>query len=143
MLRYSAGGVVVGPDGRVVIVNQNHDSWSLPKGKIEPGEDEMAAAKREIYEETGLTDIEILENLGSYERATIGRGGNGEDLDNMKHITFFLCRTQQTDLKPIDPENPAALWLAPEDIENKLHHPKDKEFYRQQLPKIARLHTKA
>ena len=43
-----ATGVVVNKKGEVVVVNQNHNSWSLPKGHIEKGEDPLAAAKREI-----------------------------------------------------------------------------------------------
>jgi 8-oxo-dGTP diphosphatase len=50
----AAGGVVV-RDGRVVIVHRpRHEDWSLPKGKLEPGEDFAAAALREVEEETGL-----------------------------------------------------------------------------------------
>lgn len=30
------------------------DDWSLPKGKLEPGETSLAAALREVHEETGL-----------------------------------------------------------------------------------------
>ena len=33
-----------------MVVNQNHDSWSLPKGHIDEGEDKLTAAKREIFE---------------------------------------------------------------------------------------------
>ena len=46
-----------GPDGEVqvaVIHRPGYDDWSLPKGKIRRGEDEEAAALREVMEETGL-----------------------------------------------------------------------------------------
>jgi 8-oxo-dGTP pyrophosphatase MutT (NUDIX family) len=49
--RRTAGGIVV-RNGLVAIVNQKGDSWSLPKGGMENGEDELQAAKREIYEGT-------------------------------------------------------------------------------------------
>ena len=40
-------------------------AWFLPKGEVNPGEEELAAAKREFAEETGLiADGELLE-LGS------------------------------------------------------------------------------
>ncbi|MDQ3094080.1 MAG: NUDIX hydrolase [bacterium] len=139
MLYFSAGGVIIGPEGKIVVVNQNRDSWSLPKGGIEPGENELDAAKREIYEETGLTDITVLEKLGDYVRPTIGKGGLGEGMSHMKHITFYLCRTTQTELKPIDLHNPEAVWLDPSEVEDKLVHPKDKEFFRSCLPKIQAL----
>jgi len=50
----AAGGVVV-RDGRVLIVHRSrYDDWSLPKGKLEPGETWEDAALREVREETGL-----------------------------------------------------------------------------------------
>ena len=54
----SAGGVVVNAEGKVLVVNQHGTSWSLPKGHIEDGEDALAAARREIYEESGVSDLE-------------------------------------------------------------------------------------
>jgi predicted NUDIX family NTP pyrophosphohydrolase len=35
--------------------NKDWHAWSIPKGEIGPGEDAFAAAKREFWEETGLT----------------------------------------------------------------------------------------
>ena len=54
----AAGGVVVrdGADGpEVAVVHRpRYDDWSLPKGKLEPGEEWEQAALREVEEETGL-----------------------------------------------------------------------------------------
>ena len=38
-----------------IIHRPRYDDWSLPKGKVEPGETEPAAAVREVCEETGLS----------------------------------------------------------------------------------------
>lgn len=40
-------------------------AWFVPKGEVNPGEDELAAAKREFQEETGLTPSAELLVLGS------------------------------------------------------------------------------
>lgn len=58
----AAGGVVlraVSPDGggglEVLVVHRPaYDDWSLPKGKLDPGESAVAAAVREVAEETGV-----------------------------------------------------------------------------------------
>ena len=54
----AAGGVIVrqGPGGTEVLLvhRPRYDDWSLPKGKLEPGESFREAARREIEEETGL-----------------------------------------------------------------------------------------
>jgi 8-oxo-dGTP pyrophosphatase MutT (NUDIX family) len=51
----AAGGVVVREDGRIAVVHRpRYDDWSLPKGKLEPGESFQDAALREVEEETGV-----------------------------------------------------------------------------------------
>jgi 8-oxo-dGTP diphosphatase len=54
----AAGGAVwrKGDDGlEVLLVHRpRYDDWSLPKGKAEPGEDDIDTALREVWEETGL-----------------------------------------------------------------------------------------
>ena len=49
-----AAGGVLHRDGRVAVVHRpQYDDWTLPKGKLDPGEDEPEAAVREVEEETG------------------------------------------------------------------------------------------
>ncbi|HEV3481544.1 MAG TPA: NUDIX domain-containing protein [Candidatus Acidoferrales bacterium] len=40
-------------------------AWFVPKGEVEPGEDELDAAKREFKEETGFDPGDELQSLGS------------------------------------------------------------------------------
>lgn len=55
----AAGGVLwrpAGDDVEVAVVHRpRHDDWSLPKGKVEPGEVEPRTAAREVLEETGFS----------------------------------------------------------------------------------------
>ena len=125
----SAGGVILSQDNKVLVVNQNGNSWSLPKGHIEHGEDKLTAAKREIYEESGISQLHLICELGSYKRFKIGKDG-GEDAHELKTITMFLLTTSQTELQPVDPENPEARWVTKEEVVALLTHEKDKEFFR-------------
>lgn len=125
----SAGGVVVNPEGRILVVNQRGTSWSLPKGHIDEGEDAFDAARREIYEESGIDQLEYVRELGSYQRYKIGKGGFGEDSSELKVIAMFLFTTNETELKPQDPENPEARWVEKNKVADLLTHPKDKEFF--------------
>ncbi|QWF79177.1 NUDIX hydrolase [Amycolatopsis sp. CA-230715] len=52
------GGIVHDADGRLLLVLRANDpgrgQWSLPGGKVEPGETDAEAVSREMSEETGL-----------------------------------------------------------------------------------------
>ena len=56
-LEFSAGGLVVDDDGRVLLIRardlRNQPVWTLPKGALNPGETSIDAALREVQEETG------------------------------------------------------------------------------------------
>lgn len=64
-----AASAVVWRDGKVLLVRRGRppgkDFWSLPGGKVEPGETNEAAALREVLEETGLSP-QILGFVGVF-----------------------------------------------------------------------------
>ncbi|MEY4744245.1 MAG: hypothetical protein RL272_190 [Candidatus Parcubacteria bacterium] len=125
----TAGGVVIhAKTGKILVVSQNGDSWSLPKGHLEDGESDLAAAVRETAEESGVTQLELVRPLGEYERPKIGPGGKGDDASELKTIVMFMFRTTQDDIRPQDPRNPEARWVAPDEVAGLLTHEKDKEF---------------
>lgn len=125
-------------DGDVLVVNQNGDSWSLPKGHVEPGETDLQAAIREIAEESGVTDLHMVVDLGSYSRPRIGKGGQGDDTSELKHIRLFLFTTPQVNLKPTDPSNPEARWVHPLQVPKMLSHRRDQLFYMKVLEGLDR-----
>lgn len=53
------GGVAHDPAGRILLIRRANEPggglWSLPGGRVEPGEDDAGALVREMAEETGLT----------------------------------------------------------------------------------------
>ncbi len=60
-----AGGGVVVRDGRIALIHRpKYDDWTLPKGKLDPGESWEEAAVREVREETGIP-CRLLEELPS------------------------------------------------------------------------------
>lgn len=63
----TAGGVVFRRvDGKVEImmIQDAKNRWSIPKGKVEPGERLEQTAAREVEEETGLKCLRVMDRLG-------------------------------------------------------------------------------
>lgn len=125
----SAGGIVVGPQGTIVLVEQKNNYWSLPKGHVNEGEDILEAAKREIYEETGIKLLNLVKPLGQYTRPGKTYGEGEEMVPALKTIHLFLFTTDQTDIKPIDPANPSAEWVRLNDVVSRLSSKQDQEYF--------------
>jgi 8-oxo-dGTP diphosphatase len=71
----AAGGIVLRETRRplIAIVRlRKEKAWVLPKGKLKAGESALAAARREVREETGH-DVAVHEFLGSMSYAAGGR----------------------------------------------------------------------
>ena len=65
----TAGGIVFrhGKDGKgveILLIQDAKDRWTIPKGHIEEGETAQQTARREIGEEAGLKEVDILGWLG-------------------------------------------------------------------------------
>lgn len=65
----TAGGIIFRrrkTDGEIeiLLIQDAKERWTIPKGHIEPGETAQQTAKREIGEEVGLHDVEVLGWLG-------------------------------------------------------------------------------
>jgi ADP-ribose pyrophosphatase YjhB (NUDIX family) len=105
-----AGAVVRDDQGRLLVIRRGtHPSlgtWSLPGGRVEPGESPAQAAAREVLEETGLRVtvgelIDTVEVLGYlvHDFAATVTGGTlqaGDDADEVRWCTPEQLATMDT-----------------------------------------------
>lgn len=71
----AAGGIVSNPDGDILFIKRL-GKWDLPKGKMEKGESREESAVREIEEETGLQNVELLRFINTTYHIYIERNGD-------------------------------------------------------------------
>jgi bis(5'-nucleosidyl)-tetraphosphatase len=72
----SAGAVVVRrlPGGHRYLLLRAYRNWDFPKGIVEPGEEPLAAARREVREEAGLSGLSFPWGEEFVETAPYARG---------------------------------------------------------------------
>ena len=100
--RRGAGGVVVRWEtGRLMVALIRGDGlagYLLPKGGVERGETTEQAARREIEEEAGLTDLLLVDDFGLRERLSFDRS-------RWQVTHYFLFVTSQMGSAPTDPHH--------------------------------------
>jgi 8-oxo-dGTP pyrophosphatase MutT (NUDIX family) len=94
----AAGAVIFRRSDRGIrlLVLRAYRNWDFPKGLIEPGEDALAAARREVLEETGLADLAYP--FGDEFKETLPYSGN-------KVARYYLAETDAEKIElPVSPE---------------------------------------
>jgi 8-oxo-dGTP diphosphatase len=112
----AAGGVVL-RHGRVAVVHRpRYDDWSLPKGKLDPGETFEDAALREVEEETGLR-CRVVRELPAVEYEVRGRP---------KLVRYWAMEVEdETPFEPND-EVDELRWLEPGEAVALLSYDRDR-----------------
>ena len=95
-----------------------YGDWSLPKGKMEPGESPLATAYREVLEETGH-DARFTRQLGSVEY---------EDNGTLKRVKYWVAQTHGSDNFSPNSEVDELRWLSPADAIDLATHASDAEM---------------
>ncbi len=96
--RLSAGVVVVrrGPAGWLFLMLRAYRNWDFPKGVVDPGEEPLSAARREVREETLIQDLRFTWGDDYCETAPYG---------NNKVARYYLAETDTEHvILPVSPE---------------------------------------
>lgn len=129
----AAGAVVVrgtGDDREYLIIHRDHRSdWTFPKGKLDPGEHILAAAIREVREETGFavilsgslpTQMYLVKGFYKYCHYWLAHIVGGEYVPNQEVDEIRWCNYKQArklltyahDMEVLDAANSAVLTTA-------------------------------
>lgn len=120
----AAGGIIWKEDGTekklAVVHRHKHNDWSLPKGKVNPGESWKKAAQREVLEETGY-----LGKLQNY-AGSISYLLNGKP----KIVLFWHMDVITEDPEKMNGEVDEVRWLTIEEATKLLDYPDEAVLIR-------------
>lgn len=121
----SVGAVVFRRSGGAVMYLLLHypsGHWDFSKGHVEKGEKDEGTLRREILEETGISDLAVVSNFSARiryfyragEEEKQKRKKTGKSSNVMKKVVYYLAETKTKNVK-ISPEHIGCEWLGYKD----------------------------
>jgi|SRR3989338_6579638 len=123
----SAGAIVYRKEKEPMFLLLHYEMghWDFPKGKIESGEKDLETVKREIQEETGIKNIEILKDF----KEKIQYYYKLKDELISKEVVFYLAKTDAEKVN-LSFEHIGFIWLSYDKALDKLTFKNAKEILK-------------
>jgi len=127
---YSAGAILFSLNENshkteYLLLHNASGHWEYPKGNFEVGEDGFETARREIYEETGIIDIEFVKDFESKIEYYFKRS----DKLVHKRVIFYMARTN-TRKVILSSEHDAYAWKEYNEAINQLTYENAKDLLK-------------
>jgi 8-oxo-dGTP diphosphatase len=122
--QFSAGGIIYRKHNskvEIALILDSFGKWTFPKGHIEKGEKPEIAAKREVGEEIGITNLKIISLIDKIDYWF-------KEKDELIHkfvYYYLIAAPPESRLKAQTSEIKDAQWFLPEEAEEKLGYKKN------------------
>lgn len=124
----SAGAIVYGKDKKepiYLLLHYEEGHWDFPKGHVEANETDTETVKREVEEETGIKDIEIIKDF----KEKMHYYFKFKDELISKDVIFYLAKTETKQIK-LSFEHIGSVWLPYDKAIEKLTYKNAKEIIK-------------
>jgi 8-oxo-dGTP diphosphatase len=136
----AAGAIVLRDIGGELKIALAHDSirdlWVLPKGHVDPGEPLEQAALREVREEVGLEDVQLIKYLGKIVRPSMEKGVKEVQKSIHLYLAYALGNEPfktRTDLVSTEEVFSEACWFSLEQAIEVVPYKEDRTFLEEHL----------
>lgn len=105
----SAGAIIFREEGKellYLLLHYGEGHWDFPKGHVEPGEKTEETVRREVQEETGMTQLDFVSGFNE----TIRYFFMSNKKRVLKFVAYRLARTSQKEVT-LSFEHTSSAWL--------------------------------
>ena len=125
-LRTGVGVIVLNQKNEVFVAKRRDnptDKWQMPQGGVNPGESLNDAMRRELLEETSITNIEVIKELDYWLEYNLPNNllgiiwkGKYRGQKQKWFIVKFLGTENEIDIKTKNPEFIDWKWIDPQEL---------------------------
>ncbi len=110
-------GMLLENEGKFLLLHRsNEDLWECPKGHIEEGETDNDAIKRELFEETRISDFSLINKIGLLQFEFIRKLSGTV---KKREITYYHLKTSNK-MVVVSSEHDDFLWVSRKELFEKL-----------------------
>ncbi len=132
-VHYHAAGGIVFHDGKALLLDRpSRDEVRLPKGHIEEGESPQAAALREVQEETGYINLQVVADLGTQQVQFVDELRQRRIARDERYFLMHL-RDDQKIKRDTHELQFIPIWVPAEEAVERLTFEAEREFMRRAL----------
>ena len=125
-MRNGVGVIIFNRENKVFVAKRKDnpiDKWQMPQGGVDEGENYLSAMKRELFEETSITSIEILKEIEGFFEYELPKNllgiiwkGRYRSQKQKWFITKFIGDENEINLNTKNPEFIEWKWILPEKL---------------------------
>lgn len=117
----------VGAQYLLLLIHELGGYWGFPKGHSEPGETNIETAMRELCEETGVDECDIIDDFSHTKKYSF----NKNDQQIEKEVVFYLGIVNEEKEILQNNEVQEAKWLSFEDASEKIPQKEDQQMLKE------------
>ena len=125
-LRSGVGVIILNKKNQIFVGKRRDnpvDKWQMPQGGVDKDEDYISAMKRELYEETSITNIKVLKEIEGFFEYELPENllgliwkGKFRGQKQKWYIVRFIGDEREINLKTKNPEFIEWKWIEPEEL---------------------------
>ncbi len=125
-MRDGVGAIILNNENKVFVGKRKDNpfnNWQMPQGGVDHGESYLAAMKREIFEETGIKNLEVLKEIDGFFEYELPKNlvgiiwkGKYRGQKQKWFISRFIGSENEINLKTSNPEFIEWKWIFPNEL---------------------------
>ncbi len=125
-MRNGVGIIILNNSNKVFVgkrIDNPVDKWQMPQGGVDKGENYLSAMRRELFEETSIKSIKILNEIEGFFEYELPNNlvgiiwkGKFRGQKQKWFIVKFIGHDNEINLKTKNPEFMEWKWITPEEL---------------------------